>query len=61
MSNELLSELKSKVNKQPCKDIFGPIVDKMIPSLLVGNKGSHDSNFNPSIGECHAFGKTYKN
>jgi len=55
MSNELLSELKSKTNKQPCKDIFGPIIDKMISSLFIGNKGSHDSSFDPSIGECRAF------
>ena len=55
MSNELLSELKSKINKQPCKDIFGPIIDKMISSVFIGNKDSHDSSFDPSIGECRAF------
>ena len=55
MSNELLSELKSKTNKQPCKDIFGPIIDKMISSVFIGNKDSHDSSFAPSIGECRAF------
>jgi len=55
MSNELLSELKSKTNKQPCKDIFGPIIDKMISSVFIGNKDSHDSSFDPSIGECRAF------
>lgn len=55
MSNELLSNLKSKINKQPGKNIFGPIIDKMLPSVFVGNKGSHDSNFRPSVGECRAF------
>jgi len=55
MSNELLSELKSKINKQPCKDIFGPIIDKMISSVFIGNKDSHDSSFDPNIGECRAF------
>jgi len=55
MSNELLTELKSKINKQPCKDLFGPIINKMIPSVFVGNKGSHDSSFDPGIGECRAF------
>jgi len=55
MSNELLSDLKSKINKQPCKDIFGPIIDKMISSVFIGNKDSHDSSFDPSIGECRAF------
>lgn len=55
MSNELLSELKSKTNKQPCKNIFGTIIDKMISSVFIGNKDSHDSSFDPSIGECRAF------
>lgn len=55
MSNELLSELKSKINKQPCRDIFRTIVDKIMSSVFVGNKGSHDSSFDPSIGECRAF------
>jgi len=55
MSNELLSEIKSKTNKQPCKGIFGSIIDKMISSVFIGNKDSHDSSFEPSIGECRAF------
>jgi len=55
MCNELLSELKSKINKQPCKDIFSTIIDKMICSIFIGNKNSHDSIFDPSIGECRAF------
>jgi len=55
MSNELLSDLKNKVNKQPCKDIFGPIIDKMISSVFIGNKNSHDNSFEPTITECRAF------
>jgi len=55
MSSELLSELKGKTNKQPCKDIFGPIIDKVISSVFIGNKDSHDSSFDPNIGECLAF------
>ena len=55
MSNELLLRLKSKINKQPCKDTFGPIINKMISSVFIGNKDSHDSSFDPSIGECRAF------
>jgi hypothetical protein len=55
MSNELLLRLKSKINKQPCKDTFGPIINKMISSVFIGNKDSHDSNFDTSIGECLAF------
>ena len=55
MSSELLSELKGKTNKQPCKDIFGPIIDKVISSVFIGNKDSHDSSFDPNISECLAF------
>jgi len=55
MCNELLSELKSKTNKQLCKGIFESIIDKMISSVFIGNKDSHDSSFDPSIGECRAF------
>jgi len=55
MSNELLSELKSKINKQPSKEIFEPIIKKMISSVFIANKDSHDSSFDPSIGDCRAF------
>ena len=55
MSNELLSELKSKINKQPSKDIFEPILNKIMLSIFVVNKDSHDSSFNPGIGDCRAF------
>ena len=55
MSNELLSELKSKIKKQPSKKIFEPIIEKMIPSVFIANKDSHDNNFNPGIGDCKAF------
>ena len=55
MSNELLSELKSKINKQPCKKDFENIINQISSSIFLGNKDSHDSNFEPSIGECRAF------
>ncbi|MBU1488107.1 hypothetical protein KKH56_08700 [bacterium] len=55
MSNELLSELKSKINKQPSKGIFESIVDKIMSSVFVVNKDSHDSSFDPSVGDCRAF------
>jgi len=55
MSNELLSELKSKINKQPCKEIFKSIIKKMISSVFIANKDSHNSSFDPSIGDCKAF------
>jgi len=55
MSNELLSELKSKTNKQPSKDIFEPIIKKIISSVFIVNKDSHNSSFDPSIGDCRSF------
>lgn len=55
MSSELLSELKSKINKQPSKEIFEPIIKKIISSVFIVNRDSHDSSFNPSIGDCRAF------
>jgi len=55
MSNELLSELKSKINKQPSKKIFEPIIKKIISSVFIANKDSHNSSFDPSIGDCRAF------
>jgi len=55
MSNELLSNLKSKINKQPSKDIFEPIINKVMSSIFVVNRDSHDSSFDPSIGDCRAF------
>lgn len=61
MSSELLSELKRKINKQPCKDGVAPIIDKIMPSIFVGNKGSHNGDFNLSIGDCRAFWQDVKN
>jgi len=55
MVNELLSELKSKINKQPSKEIFEPIIKKIISSVFIANKDSHNSSFDPSIGDCRAF------
>lgn len=55
MSSELLSELKSKINKQPSKEIFEPIIKKMISSVFIANKDSHNSSFDPSVGDCRAF------
>ena len=55
MSNELLLELKSKINKQPSQDIFESIINKIISSIFVVNKDSHDSSFDHSIGDCRAF------
>jgi recombinational DNA repair ATPase RecF len=57
MCNELLSELKSKINKQPLntKNIFESIINKLLSSTFIANKDSHYSSFDPSIGDCRAF------
>jgi len=57
MANELLSELKSKINKQSetTKDFINPVINKIISSNFIGNRGSHDSPFRPSLGDCKAF------
>ena len=57
MNNELLSELKSKINKQPLKtkSIFESIINKLLCSTFIVTKGSHYSSFDPSIGDCRAF------
>ncbi len=56
MSAELLSCLKSKVNKQPSKGIFTEKIDKLLNnSLFIGNIDSHYDTFRVSIGDCKAF------
>lgn len=56
MCGEMFSYLKGELNKQPCKEIFDEIVDRIMrTSLLVGDKGSHYDNFQPSLGDCKSF------
>ncbi len=56
MCNEMLSCLKSKVNKQTSKSIFAEIIDKLLNnSLFIGNVDSHYNSFQASIGDCRAF------
>lgn len=54
MCNELLCELKSKINEQPSKDQF-QIIDILIKSILVGNIESHDRSIQASIGDLKKF------
>ncbi|MEM3484371.1 MAG: AAA family ATPase [Candidatus Bathyarchaeia archaeon] len=52
MCGEMLSYLKGELNKQPCKEIFDDITNKiMSTSLFVADKGSHYDSFQPSLGD----------
>jgi energy-coupling factor transporter ATP-binding protein EcfA2 len=56
MSNELLTSIKSKINKQPCEQLKrNNILDRLIGSIFIGTKDSHDSTFSPSMGDFKAF------
>lgn len=57
MADELLSCLQSKINKQPdtTKNIITPVISKVKSSKFIGNRGSHDSSFQTTIGDCKAF------
>lgn len=57
MPDELLNELKSKINKNGGQDLKtkSPIIDRMSSSSLLGNLLSHDNPFNPKIGDLKAF------
>jgi len=57
MPDELLNELKSKINKNGGADIKAkmPILDRVSNSSLLGNLLSHDNPFNPKIGDLKAF------
>ena len=56
MSDELLNELKSKINKSS-NDLKAqmPIVDRIISSNILGNLLSHDNPFSPKLGDLKAF------
>lgn len=55
MPNELLSALKSHINKHPdpTKDFM--VVDRLMSSVCITHKDSHDSTFTVSMGDCKAF------
>jgi hypothetical protein len=57
MPDELLSELKSKINKCGEQDIKikAPVIDRVANSSLLGNLLSHDNPFNPKLGDLKAF------
>lgn len=57
MSDELLSSLKSKINKNGGEDLKSKvtIIDRVANSSLLGNLLSHDNPFNPKLGDLKAF------
>lgn len=57
MPDELLNELKSKINKNGGPDLKTkiPVIDRMSNSSLLGNLLSHDNPFNPKLGDLKAF------
>lgn len=57
MPDELLNELKSKINKNGGVDIKTkmPVLDRVTNSSLLGNLLSHDNPFNPKLGDLKAF------
>lgn len=56
MSHELLSDLKSKINKHGTDELKNePAIDRLLTSMFIGSKGSHDSSFDLKIGDLRAF------
>lgn len=57
MPDELLNELKSKINKNGGQDIKAkvPVIEGVANSSLLGNLLSHNNPFNPKIGDLKAF------
>ncbi|MBU4275076.1 hypothetical protein KKG48_04410 [Patescibacteria group bacterium] len=61
MSPELLNELKSKIKKHGGDTLKNsPIIDRLLGSIFIGNKDSHDAGFKPSIDDFKAFWKDVK-
>ena len=56
MPDELLNELKSKINKSSSElKAKMPIIESVVNSSLLGNLLSHDNPFNPKLGDLKAF------
>lgn len=60
MAYELLTELKSKINNQPSQLKNSAILNRLLKSLFLGNKDSHDCSFVVSIDDIKAFWKDVK-
>jgi energy-coupling factor transporter ATP-binding protein EcfA2 len=55
MPNELLTSLKSHLNKHTNVTIDSNLIDRLISTVFIGNKDSHDSSYKVSFGDCKAF------
>ena len=56
MAYELLTCLIGTLKKQPCEDLKkNPIINRLLTSLFIGTKNSHDSSFVPGMGDYKAF------
>ncbi|MBI5204702.1 MAG: hypothetical protein HZA11_07285 [Nitrospirae bacterium] len=58
MCHELLSELKGKAAKSSTDfTVYSPLFGRTLASTFIANKDSHDSSFNPSMGDLKALWK----
>ena len=56
LSHELLSALKSSINKHGTTQIKNAtVLGRLSGSLFIGNVGSHDNPFTPNMADCKAF------
>lgn len=56
MAFELLTELKGTIEKRKCTELqYNPILNRLLGSLFIGNKDSHDSSFEPTLADMKAF------
>jgi hypothetical protein len=56
MPDEMLSELKSKINKNSSElKAQATVIDRVTNSSILGNLLSHDNAFNPKLGDLTAF------
>lgn len=55
MAYELLTCLISELNKQPSDLKSQSVIKRLLASLFIGTKDSHDSSFKPKIGDFKAF------
>ena len=54
MSNELLSALKSHLNKHAERALDSSSIDRLLNSTFIGNKESHNGSFQATMGDCKA-------
>jgi hypothetical protein len=55
MPNEMLSALQGHLKKHAESSIDYSVVDRLISSVFIGHKNSHDSSYKVSMGDCKAF------